>query len=92
MAILVWRHGMERSAALEAIQAEVRRLGHEARVTWTGFAAVARVGWWGAIVNAGGEVTDDAVVIDKCDGAFGGRVLDQCRGILGRLFPGGQQI
>jgi hypothetical protein len=90
MAILTWRHGMTKAQVRDAIRAELRELGHEARVTWEDFKASASVGW-GAVLNVAGEVTDHTIVLERCGGAAGATVLRECRRILERLFPGGEE-
>jgi hypothetical protein len=45
-----------------------------------------------SVVHAKGEVTPEAVVLEKCGGLVGGTVLQRCRELLERLFPGGEQV
>jgi hypothetical protein len=52
-----------------------------------GFGAVG----WGAVLNVAGEVTDHADVLERCGGAAGATVLRECREMLERLFPGGEE-
>jgi len=79
-----------RAEAREIIREELHRLGYDGRVTWKGDSASASVGW-GTVLNASGEGTDEAIVLEKCGGAIGGTVLGRCRELLERLFPGGAE-
>jgi hypothetical protein len=90
MAVLVWKHGKTRDEARSIIQAEVRRLGYDQKVMWSGDSATASVAW-GAVLSASGKVTDEAIILDKCGGAVGGIVLARCRELLERIFPDGEQ-
>jgi hypothetical protein len=87
MTVLVWKHGTTKEEARKVIQAELRKLGYDGRVSWDEFRATARVGPWGTILNAAGEITETQVRLEKCGGAFGGLVLRQCRAMLAQLFP-----
>jgi hypothetical protein len=92
MAVLTWKHGKSRDEAVAAIQAALKESGHDGLVTWDGAKAEARYGPFASIVHAKGEVTPDAVVLEKCGGLAGGPVLRRCRELLERLFPGGDQV
>jgi hypothetical protein len=89
MAVLVWKHGTTKAEAVAAIQAALNESGHGGSVTWDGARAEARYGPFASVVHAKGEVTDDAVVLEKCGGLAGGAVLSRCEELLRRLFPGG---
>ena len=91
MAVLVWKHGKTNAEAVTAIQAALKESGYDGSVTWSGARAEARYGPFASLVHVKGEVTDDAIVLDKCGGLAGGAVLSRCRELLGRLFPGGEQ-
>jgi hypothetical protein len=60
-------------------------------VTREGFKASVSVGW-GSVLSVTGEVTDHAVLLERCGGAAGTAVLHECRKILERLFPGGEEL
>jgi hypothetical protein len=90
MPVLAWKHGTTKLEARKAIKAELRKLGHDGRVTWEEFTATARVGPWGTILDAGGEITEEEVRLEKCGGAIGGVVLHACRSMLAERFPGGE--
>lgn len=90
MTVLVWKHGTTRAAAKKAVSAELAKLGYEGKVRWKGDSVTASIGL-GLILSARGRVTDEAVVIDHCGGALGDQVLDGCRDMLRRAFPGGQR-
>ena len=90
MAVLTWKHGRSKEEAVAAIQAALAESGYAGSVTWTGVKAEARYGPFASVVHAKGEVTDDAVVIEKCGGLAGGPVLTRCRELFARLFPGGE--
>jgi hypothetical protein len=87
MAVLVWRHNTTREVARQTIQAELEHLGHDRKVSWKGDSAVASVGF-GSILSASGEITDESIILHKCNGMAGGIVLRQCQMMLERLFPG----
>jgi hypothetical protein len=91
MDVLVWRHGKTREEAKAIIQAELKRLHYDGKVAWDADSASASVGW-GTILSASGKVTDETIILDKCGGAAGGKVLSKCREILARVFPGGEQV
>jgi hypothetical protein len=91
MAVLVWSHGQSKAEALDAIRAALRDSGYESSVTWDGAKAEARRGPFASVVYVKGEVTDDAVILEKCGGLVAGAVLRRCRELLDRLFPGGEQ-
>lgn len=91
MAELTWKHGRSKDDAVAAIRAALQDSGYDGSVNWTGTRAEARFGPFASVVHAKGEVTDDAVVIEKCGGLAGGPVLTRCRELLARLFPGGEQ-
>ena len=90
MAVLVWKHGTSKAEAARAVRAALDRAGHGGAVTWSGTRLKARVGPFGSVVSLEGEVTDEYVVIDRCGGLAGGRVLAKCRDSLAGLFPGGE--
>ena len=91
MAVLVWQHGRTKAEALAALRSALAASGYEKSVKWDGTKAEARSGPFASVVHAKGEVTDEAVVLEKCGGLAGGVVLRRCREMLGRLFPGGEQ-
>jgi hypothetical protein len=91
MAVLIWKHGSAKAEALGAIQAGLKESGYDRSVTWDEAKAEARYGPFASILHAKGEVTEDAVVLEKCDGLVGAAVLSQCQELLRRLFPGGEQ-
>jgi hypothetical protein len=86
IAVLTWEHHTTQDAACAIIQAELRRLGHDAKVKWEGYKGTSSVGW-GTVFYANGEVTDTAIIIDKIGGALASTVLKECRAMLDRLFP-----
>jgi hypothetical protein len=90
VAVLIWRHGKSKTEVRDTIQVELRALGHDGRVTWDGCRAFASVGW-GSVLSVAGEVTGHAVVLERCAGAAGAAVLHECRKILERLFPAGEE-
>jgi hypothetical protein len=89
MAGLVWKHGRTKAEALAAIQGALKEAGYNDSVKWTGYKAEARYGAFASILHADGEVTDDTVVLEKCGGIAGGIVMNHCRELLQRIFPGG---
>jgi hypothetical protein len=91
MAVLTWKHGKSKEDAVAAIKAALDTSGYGSSVTWDGAKAEARYGPFASVVHATGEVTDDAVVLEKCGGVAGATVLRRCRELLERLFPGGEQ-
>jgi hypothetical protein len=91
MSLLVWKHGTTTAAAREAIQEELRKLGHDGKVTWKGDEATASLAL-GTMLGVRGKVTDEAILLDKCGGALGGVVLRKCREMLLRLFPSGGEV
>jgi hypothetical protein len=44
-AVLTWEHHTTQDAARAIIQAELRRLGHDAKVKWEGYKVTLSVGW-----------------------------------------------
>ena len=86
MSVLVRNHGTTATNARNAIQAKIRELGYDSWVTWQGNEATASAGM-GLLLNLRGHITDEAVIIDKCGGGIGGRVLDKCQEIFEQLFP-----
>jgi hypothetical protein len=91
MAVLIWKHSKSKTEALDAIRTGLEDSGYHGSVTWNGAMAEARFGPFASIVHAKGEVTDDAVILEKCGGLVGGAVLRRCRELLEQLFPGGEQ-
>ena len=91
MAVLIWKHGKSKAGAVDAVRAAIKKAGHDGSVTWDGTRLEARYGPFASVVHVKGEVTDDALVLEKCGGLAGGRVLSRCRELLERLFPGGEQ-
>jgi len=91
MPLLTWKHQTTKDAAKTAVQAELTRLGHGDQFVWTDFEANARVGF-GVVLNAKAIITDEDVVIEKCGGTKGTRVLDGCRQMFEKLFPGGNAV
>ncbi len=89
MSVLTWNHGRAKDEAVAALKAALKEAGHDGSVAWSGNKAEARYGLFASVLHAKGEVTDDAVVIEKCGGLAGGPVLTRCRELLERLFPGG---
>jgi hypothetical protein len=89
MAALVWRHGRSKAEAMAAIRSALAESGHGGAAKWDGARVEARYGPFAAGLHARGEVTDEAVVLEKCSGLLGGLVLARCRELLGGLFPGG---
>ena len=92
MAVLVWKHGKSKAQALDAIRTALKDSGYDGSVTWEGAKAEARYGPFASVVHAKGEVTENAVILEKCGGVVGGAVLRRCRDLLERLFPGGEQV
>jgi hypothetical protein len=88
MAALVWRHGRTK-AAVAALQSALAASGHDGVAKWDGARVEARYGPFATGLHARGEVTDEAVVLERCGGLLGGLVLARCRELLSRLFPGG---
>ena len=86
MSVLVRNHGTTATNARNAIQAKIRELGYESWVIWQDNEATASAGM-GLLLNLRGHITDEAVIIDKCGGGIGGRVLGKCREIFEQLFP-----
>jgi len=91
MAALIWKHGKSKAEAVAAIRAALKESGYEGSVKWDGVKLEARYGPFASVVHVKGEVTDDAIILDKCGGLAGGRVLSRCRELLERHFPGGEQ-
>jgi hypothetical protein len=75
MSVLAWKHGTTATNARNAIQAKIRELGYGSWVIWQANEATASAGM-GLLLNLRGHVTDESVIIDKCRGGIGGRVLD----------------
>ena len=92
MAALIWKHGKTKAEVVEAVRRAITEAGYDTSVKWDGAKLEARVGPFASIVHVKGEVTDDAIVLDKCGGLAGGRVLSRCRELLERLLPGGEQL
>ena len=91
MSDFVWKHGQSKADALAAIQSALKESGYDGSVTWTGSKAEAQYGPFASIVHAQGEVTDDAVVLERCAGVAGAAVLKRCRDLMEKLFPSGGQ-
>jgi hypothetical protein len=91
MAALVWKHGKSKADALAEIQSAIKESGYDGSVNWDGAKAEACYGPFASFVHVKGEVTDDAVVLQKCSGLVGGIVIKRCRELLGQLFPDGEQ-
>ena len=91
MAALVWEHGRSKAEALAALRSAVAASGHGKSAKWDGAKVEARSGPFASVVHVRGEVTDDAVILEKCGGLAGGVVLARCHEMLGRLFPGGER-
>ncbi len=92
MAVLTWKHGKSQTDAVAAVRAAVQQAGYERYVTWDGSKAEARYGPFASVLHVKGEVTADVLVLEKCAGLVGGLVLDKCREMLLRLFPGGGSV
>jgi hypothetical protein len=89
-AVLRWEHGVSKTDAVAAIRAADKDAGYDGSVKWTGEAFEARSGPFASVVHVKGVVWDEQVVIEKCGGLAGGRVLTKCRELLGGRFPGGE--
>lgn len=92
MAALVWRHARTKAEALDALQSALAKFGYGDAAKWDGAHVEARYGPFATGLYARGEVTDEAVVLERCGGLLGGLVLARCRELLGRLFPDGEQM
>jgi hypothetical protein len=90
MTALVWKHGTSRDEVRRLFQSELNQSGHARSVTWNGDRFAAVVGW-GSILDLQGEITDDAIVVEKSRGAIGKIVLQKIEAVFERLFPGGRQ-
>ena len=88
MGVLVWKHGKSKDFAIAAVKAAIKESGFDDSVTWADGKAETQYGPFGSIVHVKGEVTEDLIVIEKCSGLVGGKVLNSCREMLERLFPG----
>lgn len=88
MAALVWKHGRSRNEALAALQSALAESSHGGIAKWDGARVEARYGPFATGLHVRGEVTDEAVVLEKCGGLLGGLVLARCRELLAWLFPG----
>lgn len=89
-AILTWKHGTTKAAAVESLKSELRRQGYARYVRWDGCEVSSRVTrLFFRIIDARGRVTDEAVVIERCRGMASAEVMKRCREALQRLFPGG---
>jgi hypothetical protein len=91
MVALIWRHGRSKAEALAALQSALAESGHGGVAKWDGSKVEARYGPFATGLHARGEVTDEAVVLERCGGLLGGLVLARCRELLDRLFPGGEE-
>lgn len=90
-AVLIWKHGTTKAAAIDTLKNELRRLGYGNYVKWDGGEARARVTrFFFRIVDARGRVTDDMIVIERCRGMASGEVLKRCRELFQKTFPGGE--
>jgi hypothetical protein len=88
-AVLTWKHGKSQAEAVADVGAAIEQSGYGGYVAWEGARAEARYGPFASVLHVKGEVTGDAVVLEKCGGPAGGVVLGKCRQMLERLFPGG---
>ena len=86
MSVLVMKHGTTATDARNAIQAKIRELGYDSWVIWQDNEATASAGM-GLLLDMRGHITDESVIIDKCGGGIGRRVLDRCQEIFEQLFP-----
>ena len=57
---------------------ELEKLGYNKYLTWKEFEFSASVGW-GSVLSLEGNITDDSIIINKCSGAFGSKVLDKIK-------------
>ena len=90
-AVLIWKHGTTKAAAIDTLKNELRMLGYAKYVKWDGGEARVRVTrFFFRIIDARGSVTDDMIVIERCRGMASGEVLSRCREILRKIFPGGE--
>ena len=85
---LVWQHGTTRDAAKTAVINELENLGYANEVHWRNYKGSVSVAM-GVVLSVKGYISDDAIVIEKCSGAYSAQVLNETRAILARLFPGG---
>lgn len=85
---LVWQHGTTRDAAKNAVVNELENLGYANEVHWRNYKGSVSVAM-GVVLSVKGYISDDAIVIEKCSGAYSAQVLSETRAILARLFPGG---
>ena len=91
MALLKWKHDKTKTVVREAVQSELRKLGHDSKVKWADYRFTASVGF-GQILSVVGEISEKAIVLEKCDGLAGGTVLQEFRSIMEQLFPGGEDL
>ena len=87
-AALIWQHGTTREAAKNAVVNELESLGYANEVHWRNYKGSVSVAL-GVVLSVKGYISDDAIVIEKCSGAYSAQVLSETRIILARLFPGG---
>lgn len=91
MAVLVWKHETTRQDARKRIEDRLKSAHVSDKVAWNGDTFSSSVGW-GTILNLVGEVTDDAVVLQKSSGAMGGVILAKSREGFKQLFPEGEEV
>ncbi len=88
---LVWKHGTTKTAARNIIKNEIERLGYAKYVRWDGDEARSFIRrFFIKVLDVRGWVADDAIVIDRCRGRAAEEVLNRCREILQKVFPGGE--
>src|SRR5436305_1790807 len=91
MPVLVWKHHRPKPEVRAALQSALKRAGYDGALTWEGYRASAQLGLWGMLLDVSLEVTDDCIVVRRCEGALADTVLQECRTVLGQLFPGDGQ-
>lgn len=90
MSLLVWKHGKSKAEAIADVKAALEKKGYVKHVTWKGGHLRARYRrFFITLVDVIGEVTDEAIIIEKNDGQLHDTATRECKKMLSRLFPDG---
>jgi len=81
------KHNSTAEIAKEKIIGRLNTIGYADKVKWSANAFRISIAF-GTVLNMSGEITDHEIIISKCSGAFGGRVMTECGKILAEIFPG----
>ena len=88
MKLLTWRHSKTKAEVRDAMKLELQRLGYDKNVAWIEYKFTSSLPF--GMLTVAGEISEQTIILDKCSGVMGGKVMAEFRSMLEHMFPGGE--